>query len=164
MVGTREFPFCFVFLKVLFPFCFLFLWLHLDGDVKFIREESWHPWSWHSVFWCGVSRTKVAISCSVAMHVPSRSRLKTVWVTKHQDIVFFYISTEDQLPCRTKHNKAFYVTKLFSLSFPGLSVLLLSSIVVTAQVPVELLCIKKIVFYYDLNCYSFCLPQHLILA
>lgn len=28
------------------------------GDVKFVREESWHPWSRHSVFWCGVSRTK----------------------------------------------------------------------------------------------------------
>lgn len=48
------------------------------GMLKFVREESWHPWSWHSVFWCGVSRTKVAISCSVSMHVPSRSRLKTV--------------------------------------------------------------------------------------
>lgn len=119
--------------------------MHLEGDVKFVGEESWHPWSWHSVFWCGVSRTKVAISCSVAMHVPSRSRLKTVWVTKHQDIVFFYISTEDQLPCRTKHNKAFYVTKLFSLCL-SLACLCYLSIVVTAQVPVKLLCIKKIVF------------------
>lgn len=143
--------------SALFPFFLLFFLKVLSflqnafrreggGMLKFVREESWHPWSWHSVFWCGVSRTKVAISCSVSMHVPLRSRLKTVWVTKHQDIVFFYISTEDQLPCRTKHNKAFYVTKLFSLSFPGLSVLLLSSIVVTAQVPVKLLCIKKIVF------------------
>lgn len=32
--------------------------MHLEGDVKFVGEESWHPWSWHSVFWCGVSRTK----------------------------------------------------------------------------------------------------------
>lgn len=38
-------------------FFFSFL-QNAGGDVGAVGEESWHPWSWHSVFWCGVSRTK----------------------------------------------------------------------------------------------------------
>lgn len=83
---------CLSFLKYFPPSPLFFLQnAFRRGDVKCVREDSWHPWSWHSVFWCGVSRTKVAISCSVAMHVPSRSRLKTVLSNKApRHCIFLY--------------------------------------------------------------------------
>lgn len=140
--------------------------------------SSLHPWGWLTVFQCGVLE-RVAISCCVAMHVPLRSKLNCLSNKAPRHCLFLYISTEDQLPCRTKHNKAFYVIKqffIFSLSLCPLYLLFLFFILytfpdlpvffVTAQVPVQLL-FKNIMFcfwgfvlflfccYYYLNCYSY---------
>lgn len=137
--------------------------------------SSLHPWGWLTVFQCGVLE-RVAISCCVAMHVPLRSKLNCLSNKAPRHCLFLYISTEDQLPCRTKHNKAFYVIKQF-LYFLSLSAHYIFSFFffilytfpdfpVTAQVPVQLL-FKNIMFcfwgfvlflfccYYYLNCYSY---------
>jgi len=139
--------------------------------------SSLHPWSWLTVFQCGVLE-RVAISCCVAMHVPLRSKLNCLSNKAPRRLLFyflffllFFFSTEDQLPCRTKR-KASYVSNqfLFPISTVSPSPLLacldfLFSPNVTAQVPVLLL-FKNIVFcfwgfyfclfyYYYLNCYSY---------
>lgn len=134
--------------------------------------SSLHPWGWLTVFQCGVLE-RVAISCCVAMHVPLRSKLNCLSNKAPRHCLFLYISTEDQLPCRTKHNKAFYVTSSFFflifplcppyllfLSFPSLACLYFF---VTAQVPVQLLfknimfCFLGLIFLFCfyLNCYSY---------
>lgn len=90
---------------------------------------------------------------------------KTVSVTKHQDIVFFILALRTNCPVGPSVTKLFLnVTKLFlSVSLACLCYFF-SSIVVTAQVPVKLLCIKKNNSVFIMICFSFCLPQHLILA
>lgn len=109
--------------------------------------SSSHPWSWLTVFQCGVLE-RVAISCCVAMHVPLRSKLNCLSNKAPRRCLFFYI-----LALRTNCPVGPSITKLFmyqsSFSLPPLSLLYppLPSLacldfffsLVTAQVPVLLL-------------------------
>lgn len=84
------------------------------GDVEFVQEESWHPWSWQLcvLVWCFLEQRSHFFHAVLQMHVPSRSRLTKLF-SKHQ--VFFYI-----LALRTNCPVGPSITKLsFSLSIPG---------------------------------------------
>lgn len=50
---------------------------------------SLHPWSWLTVFQCGVLE-RVAISCCVAMHVPLRSKLNCLSNKAPRRCLFLY--------------------------------------------------------------------------
>lgn len=110
--------------------------------------SSLHPWGWLTVFQCGVLE-RVAISCCVAMHVPLRSKLNCLSNKAPRHCLFLYISTEDQLPCRTKHNKAFYVTKQFF----SLSLFSPSSLFFLSVSPFSRACLVFFVFF---KCQSSC--------
>ena len=122
------------------------------------------PWSWHFCVLVLMSLEQVAISCRVAMHVPfevyrkkgiknKKTKNRVSKALRH--CIFLNISTEDQLPYRTKRNTAFYVTKLCIYFFLSLFLFFFwlvcaifpLSFFVTAQVPGKIaLCKKNSVF------------------
>lgn len=115
-------PFC---LKTIFPY-----FLYQGGMLNSSKRNHGIPGAGNSVFWCGVFQSNVAISfmqCCKCMCHRGLDLQNCFQSTKY----FLYISTEDQLPCRTKHYEAFF----FSV-YPWRC--LFFSIVATAQVPVEL--------------------------